>query len=50
MTMVTYGTPRVYLRVVGQYHEPLVRKCDSIDEAERWADEWNRTAYQKRED
>ena len=41
MTMTTYGTPRVYVRAEGQYHEPLVRTFSTPDEAARWAADWN---------
>ena len=30
-TFRTYGTPRVYVNVAGQYHEPLV--CEAVDAA-----------------
>lgn len=50
MTMVTYGTPRVFLRIVGQYHEPLARILATPDEAAEWAARWNRNHHQNNQD
>jgi hypothetical protein len=50
MQMVTYGTPRVFLRLVGQYHEPCARICGSPEEAEQWAARWNNNHHQNPED